>query len=81
MAAEKKKGGLAGLLLLGKSKMADDEGDDEAPESSGGGGIAEEYFSKAFDAVKAGNADAFARFMRKGTEACVESSKSGDYEE
>lgn len=80
MPAEKKKGGLAGLLLLGKSKMPDDEGDDEAPDSSGGG-IAEEYFSKAFDAVKAGNADAFARFMRKGTEACVDSSKSGDYEE
>lgn len=77
MAAEKKKGGLAGLLLLGKSKMADDE----APESSDSGGIEDEYFSKAFDAVKAGNVDAFARFMRKGVEACVDKAKSGDYEE
>lgn len=81
MAAEKKKGGLAGLLLLGKPK-ADDMGDDEeAPESSDSGGIEDEYFSKAFDAVKAGNADAFARFLRKGVEACVDKARSGDYEE
>lgn len=81
MAAEKKKGGLAGLLLLGKSKMADEGDDEEAPPSSQPGGIEDEYFSKAFDASKAGNADAFARFLRKGVEACVDKAKSGDYEE
>jgi hypothetical protein len=81
MAAEKKKGGLAGLLLLGKSKMADEGDDEEAPPSSQPGGIEEEYFSRAYDALKANNQDAFASALRKGVEACVEKAKSGDYEE
>lgn len=81
MAAEKKKGGLAGLLLLGKPKMADEADDEEAPPSSEQGGVEDEYFSKAFDALKADNPDAFARNLRKGVEACIEKAKSGDYEE
>jgi len=82
MAAEKKKGGLAGLLLLGKPKAVDEGDDEEAPPSSKDvGGIEDEYFSKAFDAIKADNQDAFARFLRKGIDACVEKAKAGDYEE
>lgn len=76
-------GGLKGLLILGKGKKgpmpADD--DDEAPASGTASGIEDEYFAKAFSAVKAGNADAFARFMKRGIEACVEKANGGGYEE
>lgn len=65
--------GLKGLLLLGKGK--------EKSDSDAGGGVEEEMFGKAFDAYKAGNRDAFARFMRRGVEMCVEKAQSGGYED
>lgn len=67
-----KGGGLAGLLLLGKKSKGGDS--DE-------GGIEREYFRKAFDSLKAGNSDAFARFMAKGVEACVDKAQEGEYDE
>lgn len=67
-------GGLKGLLMLAKGKSKPDAGGDE-------GGVETEMFGKAFDAYKAGNRDAFARFMRRGVEMCVEKAQSGGYEE
>lgn len=75
-------GGLKGLLLLDKGKggPSPDEGADDMPEGDGEGDSVEtELFGKAFDALKAGNRDAFARMLKQGIDICVDKAQAEEY--